>query len=340
MSAVTGQDVADIAELLQPANSILVITHVGPDGDAIGSLTAVGIALLQLGKQVVLSCSDAVPVRYRFLELADRVQRSVPAAARYDLVIAVDCGDMRRMGTVFESLPEPKPPIVNIDHHITNTHFGEVNVVDAGATSTAEVLYFVLPRLGVRITPALAQCLLTGLVTDTLGFRTDSVNAGTFTVAHDLLQAGADLPTVVTTALTNKPLSTLLLWKTGLNKMRLEDGLLWTTITNQERVNAGHLGTGSAGLVNLLADAEQAVIGAVLLEYDDGSIYVGFRCRPPYSVSDLALNLGGGGHPLAAGCNLPGPLVDAERLVVEMSKEAIRQQRGEMRENGNQKRRY
>jgi phosphoesterase RecJ-like protein len=199
------------------------------------------------------------------------------------------------------------------------------------------VLYFLLPRLGVRITPALAQCLLTGLVTDTLGFRTDGVSAGTFTVAHDLLQAGADLPTIMTAALTSKPLSTLLLWKTGLNNMRLENGLLWTTITNQERLNAGHIGTGSAGLVNLLADAEQAIIGAVLLEYNDGSVYVGFRCRPPYSVSELALNLGGGGHPLASGCNLQLPLADAERLVLEMSKEAIRLQRAEMLEHGKQK---
>lgn len=339
MVAVTEQVVAEITKRFESAESILIVTHVGPDGDAIGSLAAMGLASLQLRKSVTLACSDAVPARFRYLELVERIQRVLPADAKFDLVVAVDCGDMRRMGDIYESLPEPKPPIINIDHHITNTHFGDINLVDADATSTAEVLYFLLPRLGVRITPALAQCLLTGLVTDTLGFRTDGVSAGTFGVAHDLLQAGADLPTVMTNALTSKPLSTLLLWKTGLNKMRLEDGLLWTSITNQERLNAGHMGTGSAGLVNLLADAEQAIMGAVLLEYDDGSVYVGFRCRPPYSVSELALNLGGGGHPLAAGCSLQQPLADAERLVVEMSKEAIRLQRGEMFEHGNQKHR-
>lgn len=326
-------NIAAAGALISRSESILVVTHVGPDGDAIGSLTAMGIGLQQMRKRVTLACADGVPSRFRFLELADQVRKAAPVSERIDLLIAVDCGDLERMGTVYSALPKPRPPILNIDHHVTNTHFGQVNLVDATATSTAEILQYLLPQLGVTIGPSLAQGLLTGLVTDTLGFRTDGVSAKTLEAAGELIRAGADLSFVMTSALTSKPLSTLLLWRIGLNKMKAEDGLLWTTITNRERLEAGHMGAGSAGLVNLLADVDEAIIGAVLMEYDDGSVYVGFRCRPPYRVSELALNLGGGGHPLAAGCTLQQPLHEAERLVVALSKEAIRNQLAEFHES-------
>lgn len=311
--------------LLAEASRILVITHIAPDGDAIGALTAVGLGLEQLNKRFTLACDDEAPNRFSFLTLVDRLQTVLTHNA-YDLVIAVDCGDMQRMGCVFADLPDPKPPIINLDHHVTNTMFGDVNVVDPKANSATEVLYYWLPALGVTLTPPLALSLLTGIVTDTLGFRTVGVTPRTFEAASDLMRAGADLTLVMSEALTLKPLSTLRLWQMGLNNMRLEDGLLWSVISNEERKATGFEGIGSAGLVNMLADVYQAAIGAVLMAYDDGKVYVSFRCRPPYSVSELALNLGGGGHPLAAGCTLEGPLSKVQEMVVALARETIRSQ--------------
>jgi phosphoesterase RecJ-like protein len=223
-------------------------------------------------------------------------------------------------------LPDPKPFIINIDHHITNTQFGQINLINAEATSTVEILYHLFQDLDITLTPDLALSLLTGLVTDTLGFRTNNVNAQTMDIASHLMAAGADLGLVMTRTMTIKPMSTLRLWQTGLNKMKLEDGLIWASISNEERQAAGHMGTGTVGLVNLLADVDQAAVGAVLLETDDGLVRVGFRCRPPYNVSEVAMNLGGGGHALAAGCTLEGPLAKAEAMVIAMMKESIRQQ--------------
>lgn len=316
-----------IKSLLAPAERVLAITHVGPDGDAIGSVTAVGVALEQLGKQITLGCDDGVPSRFRFLPLAATVQKFPSRDAQYDLVIAVDCGDMTRMGNFFTNLAEPLPPIINIDHHVTNTRFGEVNVVDNECNSTTEILYGLLPELGVHLTVDLATCLLTGIVTDTLGFRTEGVNAQTFDVASDLIEAGGDLSRIVTRALLLKPMSTLRLWQIGLDHMKLEEeGVLWTSISVDERRSIGHTGSSSGGLANMLANVDEAAMSAVLLE-DDGRVYVGFRCRPPYDVAELAVNLGGGGHPLAAGCTLEGPLSKAESLVVELARETIRRQR-------------
>lgn len=317
--------VSAIQDAIHKANRILLITHVTPDGDAIGSLIAMGMVLRQLGKQVSLACDDTVPKRFHYLAYIEKIQNEINPETPYDLIIALDCGDAERMGQAYRSLPEPLPMIINIDHHVTNTQFGSINLVDSSANATAEIIFNLLPALGVSLTAEMATALLTGLVTDTLGFRTAGVNARTLNAASQLMDAGADLFTVTTHGLILKPFSTLLLWQKGLDKMRLEDGLLWTSINNKEREEIGHMAPSSSGLVNVMAEVYQSVISVVLLELANGQISVGFRCRPPYSVAELALNLGGGGHPLAAGCTLDGPLEKAEAMVVALSKETIRQ---------------
>lgn len=320
-------NVESVRTLLEDAEKVLVITHVSPDGDAIGSLTGMGVALAQLRKKPTLLCDDGSPARFSYLPGYEKIQKHGDAAARYDLVIALDCGDMSRMGRAFADLPEPKPPVLNIDHHVTNTRFGDVNVVDSDCTSTTEILFHLLPRLGVSLTTDLSTCLLTGIVTDTLGFRTVGVSPQTFDAASKLMQAGANLPTITAQALLIKPLSTLHLWQAGLDNMKLEtEGVLWTAISNETRATIGHLPNSSGGLVNMMANVDEVTMAAVLIE-DDDKVYVSFRCRPPFSVSELAVNLGGGGHPLASGTTLEGPLSKAISLVVSMSRETIRQQR-------------
>lgn len=317
----------DIRDALHRADHILAITHVAPDGDAIGSLTAVGVALQQLGRPAALVCDDGVPSRFLYLPLAGAIKKTPDHGRPYDLIIALDAGDTDRLGEAYATLPEPKPPLINIDHHVTNTQYGQINLVDASATSTAEILFRLLPELGATFTPELAACLLTGLVADTLGFRTSGVTAATLKAASVLVEAGADLYAITTQALTLKPLSTILLWRLGLEKMRLEEGVAWTSFSWAERQALGHGSSHADGLGNLLADTYEVAMSVTLLEQPDGRVTVGFRCRPPYNVADLAQELGGGGHRLAAGCTLPGPLDAAEALVVARCQAAIRQQR-------------
>lgn len=331
---MTDETIRAIEALLTDAKRVLVVTHISPDGDAIGSLTATGIGLLQLGKETTLVCDDGSPARFNYLPLVDKIQKHVDANNNYDLIIALDCGDMSRMGRAYADLPEPTVPIINIDHHVTNTRFGEVNVVDSDCVSTTEILYHLLPKLGVTITTPLATCLLTGTVTDTLGFRTVGVSANTFRTAGELMEAGANLADITTQALLLKPLTTLRLWQLGLDNMKMEpEGVLWSSISKEERQAIGYAGSSSGGLVNMLANVDEATMSAVLIEEDE-KVYVGFRCRPPYNVAELALNLGGGGHPLASGCTLDGPLAKAESLVVSMARETIRQQQALIRANG------
>lgn len=313
---------------IEKASRVLVIAHVDPDGDAIGSLTAVGQGLQQLGKRVTLACDDNVPPRFVGLSLANEVRRAPNTEIPYDLVIAVDCADQSRMGWAYDALPDPKPTLANIDHHITNTRFGAFNIIDPDASSTAEILHRFLPEIGVEITPGIAESLLTGIVTDTMGFRTTNVTAATLRAAADLVDAGGDIAAISLQALNQKPFTTAKMWGLGLARMQLEDGLLWTSISREDMQSAGMNGNpNSSGLVNFLVDVDTAVMGIVLTETLDGDVRVTMRAQPPFNVAEVAVQFGGGGHALAAGCALPGPLEQAEARLIAACREAIDRQR-------------
>ncbi len=313
---------------VEKANRVLVIAHIDPDGDAIGSLTAVGQAMQQLGKRITLVCDDNVPQRFHYLPLAGDVRRAPNPDANYDLVVAVDCADEARMGWAYACLPEPKPTLANIDHHITNTRFGAFNVVDPAASSTAEILCRFLDEIGVTMTRGIADSLLTGIVTDTIGFRTTNVTAATLRAAATLVDCGADIADISLRALHRRPLATAQVWGLGLGRMKFQDGLLWTSIDRNEMRRLGLDGNpSSSGLVNFLADVEDVAIGVVLSEMPSESVRVSMRAVPPYNVAEVAMQMGGGGHVLAAGFTLDGPLEQAEATVVAACLDAIRRQR-------------
>jgi phosphoesterase RecJ-like protein len=315
----------EFQQAIQQAERIVMFTHVGPDGDALGSLTAMGQMLTTQGKQITMVVDSPMPPRFAYIPMIENVQAKVDADSIFDLIITLDCGDELRMGRPFDRLKN-KPTLINIDHHITNPNFGDMNLVNPQATSTTEILYDLFLALGVEITQGIATSLLTGLVTDTLGFRTPNVTANTLKISGALMDAGADLAQITMQTLNLQPLSTARLWQIGLDRMKLEDGLMWTAISHEERSRVGHKSDSSSGLVNFLADVDRAAMGVVLLEMNDGTVRVGFRCRPPYDVSVLAMELGGGGHPQAAGCTMDGPLAKAEFMLVDRCKELIAQQ--------------
>lgn len=309
--------------ILDGAKRVLVTTHISPDGDALGSLTAWGLALEQMGKRPTLVCDDKFDERYHFLPLADKVVRKIKAKDRFDAVIVVDCGDMERTGRALKPLGRNMPPLINIDHHISNTFFGTINLVDPHATATAEILADVFPQLDVKIDEHIASSLLTGLVTDTQAFRIPAVTANTLRVAGDLVAAGADLPGITMRTLVVKPRSTIELWRIGLNNMRLSDGVAWTTLSQAEQQALGESGVYHDGLNNILSEIEEAAAGIVFTEREDGRIKVGFRSRPPIDVAAVAAHFGGGGHRQAAGALVDGPLSEAVEKVVGMMKETL-----------------
>ena len=319
-----------IERFIRDARRVIVITHASPDGDAIGSLLGLGWALRWLGKEYTLACADPVPKEFTYLPGSETIVTgpepvlSPAEVSKYDLVISLDCGDLERLGTAYhESLAGL--PIINIDHHVTNMHFGTVNWVDVGAASTAEMLVDLVESLGIPLAPDMATCLLNGIVTDTLGFRTPNTTPRTMRAALKLMEAGAQLTKITDHVLNRRPFSAICLWGQSLNSVQLDGRIVWSQITQAMRRQCGFSENSAAGLVNLLNTTDEADVAIVFVERDDGRIKVDMRSVPGVDVSTVAVELGGGGHPQAAGCTLDGNLDETREKVLTAVRQAMSQ---------------
>ncbi len=335
MSASLGHNVpAALLAALQAAQSLLVISHVRPDGDAVGSLLAMTHMLRLLGKQATPALQDAVPEEYRVLPGAAEVIG--PDAARsaggalYDVVLVVDASSVDRMGSVYHDGLRDLPLLV-IDHHITNTRFGSINWVAPEAAATCQMLVSLADALNLPLSPGLAQCLLTGLVTDTLCFRTNNTTPETLATGMRLMQNGAVLTDITEGMLDQRPLAVVRLWGLVLDHVRLEEGVIWATIPRAAFAAAGSTDSDDGSLSSMLIRTVGAEISASLLEKVDDAgapqVECSFRARRGFDISAVALALGGGGHPAAGGCTVPGTLDEAVQRVIPLLKQARREQR-------------
>lgn len=299
---------------VQRANNLLLITHLAPDSDAIGSLLGLTHALRSIGKTITPSCADQIFDRFNLLPgTQDLVQTTTD---QFDLVLALDCADAGRMGDVWANLPEPKPTLINIDHHITNTQFGSINWINPQATATAEIVLSLIDHLKIPLTTDIATCLLYGIVGDTLGFRTPHTTPQALDCAQRLMQAGAALPAIMEHQFNRRSLALIKLWGKALNNVQVKDRIIYVTISKAMRDSVGMSGSGDISLASFLISANEADRSAVLVETDEGRIDLSLRAKKGGDVSKAALALGGGGHPLAAGATIDGPLDAAVKRVL------------------------
>lgn len=307
-------------KLVNDARQIVVLTHISPDGDAFGSMLGVVNAMRNLGKSAVGAVDGGLSAAFRFLPGAGLVRADLDGVSA-DLVIVTDCSDERRIGAVGKTARALGVPIINLDHHRTNTLFGDANLVDAETVASAEGVLDWLDNLDVALTPEVAQCLLCGLVTDTMCFRTNNVTAVTLGKAQRLMAAGGDLSEIVQRTVSRIPTAVIRLWAQVMPTVRIEDRVIWAKISRAAFREAGAEDGEDGGLVSLLLQAEDARIACVLRE-EDSNIDLSLRAVPGFDVASVAVRLGGGGHLLAAGATLPGPLDEAEARVIPLLKEA------------------
>ncbi|HEC24094.1 MAG TPA: bifunctional oligoribonuclease/PAP phosphatase NrnA [Chloroflexi bacterium] len=309
--------------LIRASQRIAIAAHVSPDVDAIGSTLGLGLALQSLGKQVLLLSEDGVPENLRFLPGAGLLRDALPPDFVPDLFIGLDSSDPDRLGDIVRPLLDGRIPVLNVDHHITNLNFGAINVVMPECAATAEVIVVLLDALGVPLGEDVAGCLMAGLVGDTRGFSVASVTPATFEVAARLLAAGADLAAISEAVLNRRSVGILRFWGVALSNLHLEDGLLWATVSLEERRRLDLMEIQKPELTNVLISAEEAEVAVLFTEKPDGLVDVSFRAKPGHDVAGVALALGGGGHPLAAGCEIEGPLDSAVRRVIGLLRERI-----------------
>jgi phosphoesterase RecJ-like protein len=314
MKASWSVDVAaaeQVLDRLRSARRVLLPTHQNVDADGLGTPLALAHALDHFGVEATVLISDGqLPPSLRFLPGVDRVRvYGTDRYPAYDLLCLVDCSDQRRLGAFYDDEPtrvDGSIPIVNIDHHVTNDHFGAVNIVVPAADSTAEIVADLVRLWGVPTTTAIAECLLTGIYGDTLGLRTEATTARTMRTAADLVDAGAN-PAAITDALFRlKPRSTVCLWAQALHNTRWTGPLIWTEVTQEGLAECGAKPAEAEGLVNFLAGTEGSRAAAILYAVQSGW-RVSLRSLPSdVDVAAIASEFGGGGHPRAAGCQIVG----------------------------------
>lgn len=316
---------AAIRSRIKAARQVFITSHIRPDGDAIGSLLGLGLAIQNLGKPVHMTLADAVPASFRHLQGSELIKRGSAAdqITADDFVISVDVSDPQRVGGVFGD----RTPDLNIDHHITNPNFSEINLVIPSMAATSAILAQYLPEWGLEIDEPIASALLTGIITDTIGYRTSNMTPVILRLSAMLMEHGANLPELYERGLITKSFEAARYWGQGLNRLQrvaLPEGpvFVWSVLTIADRAETGYTGNDDADLVNFLSTVDSD-LALLFNEQKNDHVKVSWRARPGIDVSKIALQFGGGGHPAAAGADIPGSIEIIQGQVLKATYTAL-----------------
>lgn len=316
---------AKLIALFQNANTILLGSHYNPDGDAIGSVLALGTALEHLGKKVTIFSRDGVPKNLRFLSGSEQVVSKLDASSKYDLVVIVDCAHLKRVGGDFDR-KYPGTPIVVIDHHRLDEHDGEHFMVDHHAAATGVLIAELLEAMKLPLTPELAEHLLTAIVGDTGSFRYSSTSSEVLRLAAKLVDAGAKPWKISQELEESASLQRYRLLASALASLELSPNGQFSAMSITQAMLQSSLAS--------LEDAEEFTVyprsiagvevSALFKEIADGKVRVSLRSKGKLDVAQLAKGFGGGGHAYAAGCTLSMPLPEAKQKIQNAVLEALK----------------
>ena len=312
----------DAVRFLRTHDDLLLIAHVSPDGDTLGSCFALYGALLELGKHAQVVCEDPVPAIYRFLPFSDQLippEQAKPAEA----VVCVDCADIARTGRC-EPLFRAAKATLNIDHHGTNDRYAEENYVQK-AGATGELIFNVIACLKIALNKNIASCLYAAITTDTGNFSYSNTTPDTMRIAADILDTGIDLPYLNRSLFRTVPFHKLKLHALAVSKTQLyEYGRIGISfITMDEIFSCGATNEDSEGIIDSIRDIDSVEIAAFLRESENGLVRVSLRGKSSADVSKIATRFGGGGHKLAAGCTIEAPIEEAYSQILNAAKELL-----------------
>lgn len=302
------------AKALRAAKTVVVASHVNPDGDTIGCLLALGHGLLQMSKRVILVSPDGMPARFQFLPGSNLVLTGTKVKA--DVAVAVDCGSGSQLGPFYSVFGAAKTTI-QIDHHDFGEGFSKLLVVDTEAAAVGEIIYDLLKLLKVPVTPAIATCLLTSIIVDTGSFRFSNVRSRTLRICADLLDKGVDMKYLIEEAYWKRSLATSRLEAVGTMNMKFEQNgkVVWTVVRQADfkRQNGGI--ADADGVADSLRSIDGVKIAAVIRETSSGRYRISLRSGVGINVAIVAKEFGGGGHHYAAGCSLAAGSVHIKQLI-------------------------
>lgn len=309
---------SDIADALAGAQNILVASHIRPDGDALGSTIAFALWLRGFGKSVTAWNQDGVTQKFRYLPAHELV--ATPDEPRdFDAVVALDNSVKDRLGSVLEKIASAKV-FINIDHHVSNEGYGDLNYVDPSAPATGQILCEFFRDRGVALTPAMATNLFAAISTDTGSFQYAGTDARTFDAASALVAAGVDVADLSRSMYESQPRRRLDLLRHALNEARFScDGTLASFSLSLRAVDElGVLPEDNEGIIDHLRSVEGVVAAVFFEELPEGKVRVSARSKDArVDVCQICRQFGGGGHPMAAGARMRGSLADVEEKFLE-----------------------
>jgi phosphoesterase RecJ-like protein len=306
---------ATIKKALKSARTALIVSHVDPDGDSIGSMICMGMILTELGINTDLYSQDGIPRIYRFLPGVEKVKNEARGDLHYDLLISVDASDITRLGDRFDARKTANT-IINIDHHPDNTKFANINYVE-NSSSTAELVFKLAKYLKINISKAMAENLYVALITDTGNYRYENTSAATFAMAGELIQTGLDTHEITTKIYDTKSIASIRVQALALSKLETSPDrkVAWVTVTQAMMDKIGAKGEDLVGLVDVVRSIEGVEV-AILFREEHGKVKINFRSKDKVNVSEIARKFGGGGHTRAAGAIFKDDVEKVKKRVI------------------------
>jgi bifunctional oligoribonuclease and PAP phosphatase NrnA len=304
--------VTEVLKQIGERKRFVLTSHARPDGDAVGSALACAQILRMMGKDAEVVLHDGVPRIYQPLPFADRVVQANKVNGNYEAAIILECDSIQR--TRLEGLENRF--LISIDHHLSGRPFAHVNWIDPTAVATGELVYRLACAAGVTITPEIATCLYTAVLTDTGSFMFQGTNEHTFSLARELVVAGADPARCARNIYFAHSTAKMRLLGAALSNLHREGALAWIWITRDQMEHCEAKEEDCEGLVNYVLSIQDVEVAAFFRELPDGRYRVSLRSKGALNVASVAEKFGGGGHECASGLSLEGPLSIAVARVV------------------------
>lgn len=313
---------ADILNAVDGAGKIMLLTHTHPDGDALGCLAAMDTFLARRGKKVFPVLDEELPLPYAFLFEGKKLYGFSEARTFCDLVIFMDCANEDRTGLDVGKIKDI--PWINIDHHRSNTFFGNINLVDIEKASAAQIVYEIIKAAGAVISPETATAIFTGLSTDTGSFLYDNTGAAEHITAAELIEAGADQTVLRLNYYENVSRERLELTRYALDNLTFACGgrIAWVAFDLDVFLRLGARDEDGEGIIDMVRQIQGVDVAVTLREVPDGTVKVSFRSKTEFDVNMFASRFNGGGHAKAAGCTVDMPVANAaQKVMAELEKE-------------------
>ncbi|MGO1470328.1 MAG: DHH family phosphoesterase [Tissierella sp.] len=318
------ENIKNIIDSIKKSKNVFLASHINPDGDNLGSMLGLAIAIKNIGKNVFVLKSDIIPNDFTFLPGIDLIKEYDDNLGNIDLFITLDCSDKERLGDN-KKLIENSNRVANIDHHLSNTNFGDINIVDPAASATAEIVYYIIKDMEIELTQDIALNLYTAINTDTGSFKYDNVTSKTHRIVADLLDTGFDKNLVNINLYESMSFTRMKLFIKSLTTLETFNNskIAVIMVTQDMLKETGATLEDAEGIVSFIKKLSTVEGACLLKEIEKNNIKISLRTKKYLDASEICGKFDGGGHKRAAGCTIYKTIEESKKMIVQSIYEAM-----------------